>query len=74
MRGVIWLWYARLDPLSIVKLGAIPQPILAAVVLMSELHKAGHTKSGEQAASDCVDIEHLIGQHPYYASRCKTKE
>jgi len=63
-----------LNPLFIVKLGAIPQPILAAVALLAELHNAELTKSGEQAAGDCVDNEHLIAEHPYYASRCKTKE
>jgi hypothetical protein len=63
-----------LNPLFIVKLGAIPQPILAAVALMSELHNTELTKSGEQAAGDCVDIEHLIREHPYYASRSRTKE
>ena len=63
-----------LNPLFIVKLGAMPQPILAAVALMSELHKAELMKSGEQAVGDCVDIEHLISEHPYYASRSKTKQ
>ena len=62
-----------LNPLFIVKLGAIPQPILAAVALMSELHNTELTKSGEQAG-DCVDIEHLIREHPYYAGRRKTKQ
>jgi hypothetical protein len=63
-----------LNPLFIVKLGAIPQPIFAAVALMAELQNAELRKSGEPAAGDCVDIEHLIGEHPYYASRSKTKE
>jgi len=63
-----------LNPLFIVKLGAIPQPILAAVALMAESHHADLTKSGEPAAGDFVDIEHLPREHPYYAGRRTTKE
>jgi hypothetical protein len=63
-----------LNPLFIVKLGAMPQPILAAVALMTELHKAELTKPDEPAAGECVDIEHLISEHPYYASRSTTKQ
>ncbi|HTD16619.1 MAG TPA: hypothetical protein VK673_15655 [Chthoniobacterales bacterium] len=63
-----------LNPSFIVKLGAIPQPILAAVALMAELHNAELRKSGEQAVGDCVDIEHLIREHPYYANRSRTKK
>jgi hypothetical protein len=48
-----------LNPSFIVKLGAIPQPILAAVALMAELHNTGPEETGEQSADDCVDIEHM---------------
>ena len=55
-----------LNPLFIVKLGAIPQPILAAVALMAELHHAEPEQTGEQSARDCVDIEHMVKEDPYY--------
>jgi hypothetical protein len=48
-----------LNPLFIVKLGAIPQPILAAVALMAELQNAEPTGTGEQSTDDCIDIEHM---------------
>jgi hypothetical protein len=63
-----------LNPSFIIKLGAMPQPILAAVALMAELHNTEVTKPGEQVVGDGVDIEHMIREHPYYASRCKSKE
>ena len=49
-----------LNPLFIVKLGAIPQPILAAVALMAELQNAESRGPGEQPADDLVDIEHMV--------------
>jgi catechol 2,3-dioxygenase-like lactoylglutathione lyase family enzyme len=58
----------------IVKLGAIPQPILATIALMAELHNAELTKPGEQVAGDCVDIEHIVKEHPHYTARRTTKE
>jgi hypothetical protein len=63
-----------LNPSFIMKLGAIPQPILAAVALMAELHNAELSRPGEQVAGDGVDIEHMIREHPYYANRSTTKE
>jgi hypothetical protein len=63
-----------LNPSFIMKLGAIPQPILAAVALMAEVHDAELTNPGEQLVGDGVDIEHLIVQHPHYANRARTKE
>ena len=49
-----------LNPSFIIKLGAIPQPILAAVALMAELDNiVDPVEMGEQLPDDCVDIEHL---------------
>jgi hypothetical protein len=48
-----------LNPLFIVKLGGIPQPILAAMALMAEAHHAEPAQTGEQSADDLVDIEHM---------------
>jgi hypothetical protein len=64
----------ELNPSFIVKLGAMPQPILAAVALMTELHHAEITESGEHGAGDGVDIEHLAREDPYYAKRRTIKE
>ena len=49
-----------LNPLFIVKLGGIPQPILAAMALMAEAHRAEPSETGEQSAGDFVDIEHMV--------------
>jgi hypothetical protein len=46
-----------LNPLFIVKLGAVPPPILATIALMAELNHVHHPERGEQPADDCVDIE-----------------
>jgi hypothetical protein len=62
-----------LNPSFIVKLGAIPQPILAAVALMAELHHAEHAETGEQSADDCVDIEHMV-KEDLYCPRSITKQ
>ena len=62
-----------LNPSFIVKLGAIPQPILAAVALMAELHKVEPGETGEQSANDCVDIEHM-GKEDLYCPRSITKQ
>jgi hypothetical protein len=48
-----------LNPLFIAKLGAIPQPILAAVALMAEFQNAESRGPVEQPANDLVDIEHV---------------
>jgi hypothetical protein len=53
----------------IVKLGAIPPPILATIALMAESHNVESTEMGEQSASNCVDIEHMVREHPYYRHR-----
>ena len=63
-----------LNPSFIVKLGAMPQPILAAIALMTELHNAEPKETGEQAAGNSVDIEHLVREHPYYRHRSTAKE
>ena len=63
-----------LNPSFIIKLGAIPQPILATIALMAELHSPKPTSPDEQLAGDCVDIEHLVREHPYYRSRSTTEE
>ena len=62
-----------LNPSFIVKLGAIPQPILAAVALMAELHRAASAETPEQSAADCVDIEHMV-KEGLYCPRSTTKE
>jgi hypothetical protein len=65
-----------LNPSFIVKLGGMPQPILAAIALMAELHNAEPKETGEQAAGNSVgvDIEHLVREHPYYRHRSTAKE
>lgn len=55
----------NLNPAFILKLGAIPQPILAAVALMAELHNVDPAETGEQSAGDCVDIEHMVKEDLY---------
>jgi hypothetical protein len=47
-----------LDPLLFVKLGAVPQPILATIALMTEL-KSSDQKEAEPE-TNCVDIENLV--------------
>jgi hypothetical protein len=58
-----------LNPLFFVKLGGISQPILATIALMAESHNVESTEMGEQSASNCVDIEHMVREHPYYRHR-----
>jgi hypothetical protein len=62
-----------LNPSFIIKLGAIPQPILAAVALMAELQKVELGEMGEQPKGDCVDIEHM-GKEDLYRPRSITKD
>jgi hypothetical protein len=62
-----------LNPSFIVKLGAIPQPILAAVALMAELDNSEPAEMGEQSADDCVDIEHM-GMEDICCPRSITKD
>jgi hypothetical protein len=65
-----------LNPLFIIKLGAIPQPILAAVALMAELENiVDPVEMGEQSPDDCVDIEHLgLMEEDLSRFRSTTKE
>jgi hypothetical protein len=63
----------NLNPSFIIKLGAIPQPILAAVALMAELHNVESAKTGEQSAGDCVDIEHMV-KEDFHCPCSVTKE
>jgi hypothetical protein len=63
-----------LNPSFIVKLGAMPQPILAAIALMAEFHNAEPKETGEQSGGNSVDIEHMAREHPYYRHRSTTKE
>jgi hypothetical protein len=64
-----------LNPSFIVKLGAMPQPILAAVALMAELHNIEPSETGEQSADDCVDIEHMgLIKEDLYRPRNATKD
>lgn len=53
-----------LNPAFIVKLGAIPQPILATVALMAELDNVGRIEDREQSANEAVDFEHMEREHP----------
>ena len=63
-----------LNPSFIVKLGAMPPPILAAIGLMTELHKVESKETGEQSAGNCVDFEPMVREHPYYRHRSTVKE
>ncbi|MBV9733182.1 MAG: hypothetical protein JO275_10420 [Verrucomicrobia bacterium] len=54
-----------LNPLFIVKLGGIPQPILAAMALMAEAHHLEAVQNGESSPGECVDIEHMVKEDPY---------
>jgi hypothetical protein len=54
----------ELNPSFIVKLGAMPQPILAAVALMAELHHAEPAETGEPSL-DLIDFEHMVKEDPY---------
>jgi hypothetical protein len=46
------------NPSFIVKLGAIPQPILAAIALMTEVKR--HDQEEREPEANCVDIENLV--------------
>ena len=63
----------ELNPSFIVRLGAIPQPILAAVALMTEFHHAEAAETHQQSADDLVDIEHMVKENPY-SPHSTTKE
>jgi len=54
-----------LNPLFVVRLGGIPQPILAAMALMAEAHHLEDAERREQSPGDCVDIEHMVKEGPY---------
>jgi hypothetical protein len=54
-----------LNPLFIVKLGGIPQPILAAMALMAEAQHLEAVENGEPSPGECVDIEHMVKEDPY---------
>ena len=54
-----------LNPLFIVGLGGIPQPILAAMALMAESHHLEAVQNGEPSPGECVDIEHMVKEDPY---------
>ena len=65
----------ELNPSFIIKLGAIPQPILAAVALMAELRKIDPMETDEHWPDDCIDIEHLgLMKEDLYRPRRTTKE
>jgi hypothetical protein len=44
----------------VVKVGAIPQPILATIVLMTELNKADQPETEGQQSLEYVDFENLV--------------
>jgi hypothetical protein len=54
-----------LNPMFIVKLGGIPQPILAAMALMAEANHLEVVENGEQSPGECVDFEHMVKEDPY---------
>ncbi|HEX6565330.1 MAG TPA: hypothetical protein VF020_13655 [Chthoniobacterales bacterium] len=54
-----------LNPLFIVKLGGIPQPILAAMALMAEAHHLDAVQNGEPSPGDSVDLERMVKQDSY---------
>ena len=62
-----------LNPLFIVKLGGIPQPILAAMALMAEAHHLEAAENGEPSPSDCVDFEHMVKEDPYWPKNIAEK-
>jgi hypothetical protein len=47
-----------LTPLLFVRLGAIPQPILATIALMTELESSGRKEP--EAETNCIDFENLV--------------
>ena len=63
-----------LNPLFFVKLGAIPQPILATLALMAESHNVDRDEAGEDPVGDCVDFEHMERERPSRGHRGSTKE
>jgi hypothetical protein len=63
-----------LNPLYFVKLGAIPQPILATIALMAESHNVDRDGAGEDSVGDCVDFEHMEREQPRRGHRGSTKE
>jgi len=50
--------------LYFVKLGAIPQPILATIALMAESHNVDRDEAGEDPVGDYVDFEHMESEQP----------
>ena len=74
MRRVNACGMQDLNPLFFVKLGAIPQPILATIALMAESHNVGPAEAGEDPAGDRVDIEHMAKVQPNRGRRGSTKD
>jgi hypothetical protein len=74
MARIIWLCMQRSN-LSILKLGAIPPPILATIALMEESHKGvDRTENGEEPTSESVDIEQIVRDQKNCRRRSNTKE
>ena len=63
-----------LNPLYFVKLGAIPQPILATIALMAESHNVDRDEAGENPVEGWVDFEHMEREQPRRGHRGSTKE
>ena len=74
MRRVNACGMQDLNPLFFVKLGAIPQPILATIALMAESHNVDPAEAGEDPAGDRVDIEHMAKVQPNRGRRGSTKD
>ena len=63
-----------LNPLYFVKLGAIPQPILATIALMAESHNVDRDEAGENPVEGWVDFEHMERERPSRSHRGRTKQ
>jgi hypothetical protein len=72
MAGIIWLCMQKLS-LFILKLGAIPPPILATIALMEESHNGDDRTENAEETSDSVDIEHMVRDQKN-CCRSNTKE
>jgi hypothetical protein len=61
--------------LFILRLGAIPPPILATIALMEESHTGvDRTENGEEPTTDSVDMEQIVRDQKDCRRRRNTKE
>jgi hypothetical protein len=73
MRRIIWLLYARLESVVYCQVRCYSAAHLSDNCLDGRITNADLTKPGEQVDGDCVDIEHIVKEHPYYTARRTTK-